>query len=367
MASTDASKKILGFKYQELVALHKCLTTNASQIFLECYGDVSDGKTSTEVKHSIDTEKELIDTHIDFWKTLFNIIDEYNSTYSTYDKFILHTTAKLRDTTIFSEWISYSGKLKRTKILSITPTDTIKKYYDAVKAFNSTDLERILSCFEIHAEQPSAKNYFNDKILAHPVIVKTLAKEEDRYAIVLFLLGYISEELIDANNFRWTININSFNENFQAQLKKYLIEDLIFPNIKRKYEVDTDTTYSFVKKIQDIKYDAKIGLAMSQYLSAQENQVSMIKSRFNLAEVLDEFDEEIEEEAFELKLTHNEYIKEEDNLIEKSKRYFDECIAKSENKTTIIGIKGIKPYYPKGRLYHCFEENKDLNWKLQKK
>ena len=76
----DASTKILGFKYQEMVALKECFEAkDGTKIYLECLGDVSDGKISTEVKHSINDDKKLIDTHIDFWKTLSNIITEYDA------------------------------------------------------------------------------------------------------------------------------------------------------------------------------------------------------------------------------------------------------------------------------------------------
>lgn len=67
MSNKDASTKILGFKYQETVALIKCLEAkNNTTIYLECFGDISDGETATELKHSIDGKKELYNTHLDF-------------------------------------------------------------------------------------------------------------------------------------------------------------------------------------------------------------------------------------------------------------------------------------------------------------
>jgi len=156
----DASTKILGFKYQEMVALKECFEAkDGTKIYLECLGDVSDGKTSIEVKNSIDDNKKLIDTHRDFWKTLSNIIDEYD-TFRFYDKFILHTTAEIKKGSIFDGWEDLSKSVKAKKVNAVKSNETIKKYYDNVISFDKEKLKIILDKFVIKDKQESAKEYY---------------------------------------------------------------------------------------------------------------------------------------------------------------------------------------------------------------
>lgn len=197
-SKSDASTKILGFKYQEMVALKECFEAkDGTKIYLECLGDVSDGKTSTEVKHSIKDDKKLIDTHIYFWKTLHNIIEEYD-TFRFYDEFILHTTAEIKKNSIFEDWETLEKSVKKTKVISVTSNETIKTYYNKVKDFNATELENILDKFKIKDNQKSAKEYYIDILVNHSAI-KNIIKEPDRKLFLCSLLGYISFELIKSD------------------------------------------------------------------------------------------------------------------------------------------------------------------------
>ena len=86
----DASTKILGFKYQEMVALKECFEAkDGTKIYLECLGDVSDGKISTEVKHSINDDKKLIDAI-----TAEDIANSINIDLSTYNYSAAYATKK---------------------------------------------------------------------------------------------------------------------------------------------------------------------------------------------------------------------------------------------------------------------------------
>lgn len=177
-SKSDASTKIVGFKYQEMVALKECFEAkDGTKIYLECFGDVSDGKTSTEVKHSTDVGKKLIDTHIDFWKTLSNIITEYD-TFRFYDKFILHTTAKIKEGSIFEGWVHLDKSEKEKKINAVKSNDTIGEYYDNVTSFDQESLQNILEKFEIKDNQKSAKDYYKDILLNHIAIINMVKEEK---------------------------------------------------------------------------------------------------------------------------------------------------------------------------------------------
>lgn len=362
---SDATKNILGFKYQEMVALNECFEAeDGKKIYLECLGDVSDGKTSTEVKHSIDDEKKLIDTHIDFWKTLSNILTEYD-TFRFYDKFILHTTAEIKVGSIFEKWKELNKTDKKKKILAVTSNETIKAYFDNVRSFDKNELENLLEKFEIKDNQETAKEYYKEILLKHSAI-KNIIREPNREQILCSLLGYISRELIVSETYVWEIDIDSFRDNFQSYANQYQIEDLNFPISNAAADITTKDNFHFVKKLENIQYERKIGISMDNYLKASESQIKIIEARTSLCENLDNYDDDIKDLILELKDSHLDQLTEKCDTKEKSRRFFDDSIGQVSSKTTIEGIRNIRPYYPKGRLLHNIEiRTIDINLKSE--
>ena len=364
-SKSDASTKILGFKYQEMVALKECFEAkDGTKIYLECLGDVSDGKTSTEVKHSIKDDKKLINTHIDFWKTLSNILTEYD-TFRFYDKFFLHTTAEVKKDSIFKKWNDLNKSEKLKKIIAIQSNDTIKSFYDNVIAFDKKKLENILEKFEIKDNQKSAKEYYKDTLLNHSAI-KNIIKEHSREQFLCSLLGYISKELIHSETYIWEIDIDTFRENFQSYANQYQIDDLNFP-ISTATAVDsTKFNFHFVNELNNIQYQKKIGKAMDNYLKASESQRKILESRYSLSENLDNYDNDIKDVVLELKDSHLDQLTDKCDTKEKTRRFFDDSISQISSRTAIEGIRNIRPYYPKGRLLHNVEiKTIDINLKLE--
>lgn len=369
MSNKDASTKILGFKYQEMVALVKCLEAkNNTTIYLECFGDISDGETSTEMKHSIDDKKELYDTHIDFWKTLGNLV-ELKDDFENYNYFVLHTTAKIKIGSIFEEWANISEEEKETKVLSITPNATINPHFEKVRQCNSKDLRNILNRFTIEAEQKNANEYYKDILVEHHVITTSIPKENIE-AFVCLLLGYISSQLINSDDYQWKIDKNKFSIDFQFFSKNFKIDDLIFPNIKIDESKIIDNGYKFTNELKNIYYESKIGSALNDYFRAQINRIEILNSRKSLATNLDDYDDEILEEFYDLKNSFEDRLKTNlfNDHITESRRFYDEFLMNISNKKDLLGIKSetIKNYYPKGRTHHNIEENTDVTLKLDK-
>lgn len=364
----DASKKILGFKYQEMVALVKCLEAkDDTSIFLECYGDIADNKISIEIKHSIDTSKKLINTHIDFWKTIYNCLYNYE-TYKFYSKFILHTTADIKEDSIFCGWNEKQAKDKLADVLSIEATNTIADYVTYIKDSDKKILKELLDKFVINANEKSAQDYYVDILCNHPSVVNAL-KIEFRKSFINSLLGYISSKLIEADKYIWEINIYSFREEFQSYLKHYQIEDLIFPYSNKEVNISDQHEFKFIQELKDIEYDLKIGRAFKNYIKAADSQLMMITQRKSLSEALDRFDEAITELIEDNTIVHTDKLKTEQNydLNEKSRRFIDCTEEKVSAKKEILGVKAVEDYYPKGRFYHCLEENELFSCKLKDK
>lgn len=369
MSNSDASTKILGFEYQKMVALIKCLEAkNNTVIHLECFGDISDGNTSTETKHSINDGKELYDTHLDFWKTLGNII-ESKLDFKNYDNFILHTTAKIRVGSIFDGWNMLTDVEKETKILSIIPNETIKSYCNKAKSCDPTDLRSIFKRFKIEDEQKNAREFYRNILIQHPIITTPVPKIHIE-SFACFLLGYISEKLISSYDYIWKIDKNEFQIDFQVYLKNFLIDDLIFPNLKIDPTTISDKGYKFTTELKNIGYTSKIANALNDYFRANLNRIEIIKTRKSLAQSLDNFDDEISEHFSDLKITFenklglslfNDYKKE-------SRQFYDEHQTNISLKRDLYGVKSdtIKTYYPKGRTHHIIEECTITSWKLNK-
>lgn len=364
-SKSDASTNILGFKYQEMVALKECFEAkDGTKIYLECLGDVSDGKTSTEIKHSVNEEKKLIDTHIDFWKTLSNIITEYD-TFRFYDKFILHTTAEVKKDSIFEKWNDLKKADKQKKIITVKSNDTIKAYYDNVKEFDKNKLENLLEKFEIKDNQKSAKEYHKEILLNHSAI-KNIIREPNREQFLCSLLGYISQELIVSETYIWEIDVDSFRENFQSYANHYQIDYLNFPISNATADISNKDNFYFVKILENIQYERKIGNSMDNYLKASESQIKMIEARTSLCENLDNYDDDIKDVILELKDSHLDQLTENCDSNEKSRRFFDDSINQISSRTKIEGVINIRPYYPKGRLLHNIEiKTIDINLKSE--
>ncbi len=364
-SKSDASTKILGFKYQEMVALKECFEAkDGTKIYLECLGDISEGKTSIEVKHSINDDKKLIDTHIDFWKTLSNIITEYDK-FRFYNKFILHTTAEIKMGSILDEWEKLEKSDKKRKILGVKPNEKIKAHYANVKDFDKKELENLLDKFEIKDKQLSAKEYYKNILLEHPAVTNTIAPK-DREEFICSVFGYLSFQLVTGKNYTWTIDIDSFKDNFRAYSKKYQIDDLSFPISNATKDSVSKTNFHFVKALEDIGYDRKIGRSMDNYIRASESRIKMIETRTSLCENLDNFDDEIKDFTLELKDSHIDQITEQCDTKEKSKRFFDDSLMKVSSKTKIEGVTNTRSYYPKGRLLHNVEIKAiDINLKSE--
>lgn len=369
MSKSDASTKILGFEYQKMVALIKCLEAkNNTVVHLECFGDISDGETSIEVKNSINDKKELYDTHIDFWKTLGNII-ESKEDFKDYSSFILHTTAKIRVNSIFDGWNELTDVDKENRILSIISNETIKTYYNKAKSCASIDLKNILKRFRIEDEQKNAREYYKDILIEHPIITTSVPKIHIE-SFVCFLLGYISEKLISSNDYIWKIDKNEFQIDFQVHLKNFLIDDLIFPNLKIDPTTIIDKGYKFTSELKKINYESKVGNALNDYFRANLNRIDLLKARKSLAQSLDDYDEEISEFFTDLKITFENKLNFSlfNNYKEESRRFYDEHQFNISNKKDLLGVKSetIKSYYPKGRTHHNIEENPISSWTLKK-
>ena len=95
VVSNDATLKIIGFEYQKLWAIKCCLEAEAnSTIYIECLGDVCNGNVMLETKHH-NSEGHLTPQSVDFWKTLKNLIVDYEVLVRMFTIYISHNARNL--------------------------------------------------------------------------------------------------------------------------------------------------------------------------------------------------------------------------------------------------------------------------------
>ncbi|MBF4377469.1 hypothetical protein EAY46_31345, partial [Vibrio anguillarum] len=113
---------------------------------IECFGDVYDGQTFTEVKHHVE-EHNLASNSKDFWNTLKNLVVEDSS---MFEQIVLHTTSFISERSIFHGWNTRSPHEKLNIIKSHVPSSSIKPLYEKIfEDASDAELLSILSRFTI--------------------------------------------------------------------------------------------------------------------------------------------------------------------------------------------------------------------------
>lgn len=275
----------LGNLYQYLIALKICLESDDGELVnIEQYGDLTTADYNYEIKHHNDPNYALIDTHIDFWKSLSNWVDNRNTLIS-HSKFILLTSAIVKEDSTFKNWNSSTLTIKHQKILDIHSDikkskyeyKTIQPYLKNIFTFNNDYSEKelldVLSKVTIkHSFENAYALYEN--LLDHTAFL--FSKKNQRSSLVRSLIGFIVEKGILSPQ-EWDIEINEFRFFLQEQARKALNNEVLdFPDVELSTDIDEATLEkSFIKKIADIPYPEKISEAAINYTQTQNVLVIM--------------------------------------------------------------------------------------------
>jgi len=275
----------LGNLYQYLIALKICLESDDGELVnIEQYGDLTTADYNYEIKHHNDPNYALIDTHIDFWKSLSNWVDNRNTLIS-HSKFILLTSAIVKEDSTFKDWNSSKSDIKHQKILDIHSDikkskyeyKTIQSYLNNIFTFNNDYSEKelldVLSKVTIKHSFENAYSLY-ENLLDHTAFL--FSKKNQRSSLVRSLIGFIVEKGILSPQ-EWDIEINEFRSFLQEQARKSLNNEVLdFPDVELSTDIDEATLEkSFIKKIADIPYPEKINEAAINYTQTQNVLVIM--------------------------------------------------------------------------------------------
>lgn len=358
----NATPNILGFDYQKLVALERCLNGKENEIiWIECLGDIAHEGTSTEVKHHI-SETFLNDTHRDFWKTLHNlIIGEH--IYSEFSRFELLTTSKIKEESIFYNWNSLLKDEKLKILKKVSPTKTIEKYYSTMVSKEDKIITKIIDRLFILSSQPNIEEKIN--ILKKHT---TLFLIPDNYKVSFLekMLGYISLKAVENMNM-WHIEYNEFKREMIGFSMPYVKKDYPFPIIKKsEITCNNINKYYFVDELKTINIGEKMVTdAVIDYLRSEKSMLHLIKFHSSIAEHLEEFDDDLLQDMELLKLRHSTNLSLSDSSIadnipvKLSQSMYSDCLMLQLKN--IRNIQSIEKYYQKGRV-HSHVELKNFSW-----
>lgn len=362
--SNDSTKKQIGFEYQKLVALEYCLNAkNGEYVYIECYGDVQYGSESVEVKHH-EGESNLTSNSVDVWKTLKNLVIEYDKLKAN-DRFILHTTQNIPNDSIFHGWNQLTKNVKYRKLNNHPISATSKPFKEEVfnnKNISKSELLGILEKFVINSDEPTADQKFA-QLKEHSVF--KLIPDNFREAAIGVLIQSLVTKAIDNSN-KWEINITDFNSDLQFSLSKFTKDYTPFPFIKEPRREDANLTkgYKFIEKLNAISIKKNdLHQAFQDYVRSEEAYEEILKINPTLKNNIVIYEEEISsilqsEKNAALYHLSNESFK-DDSHIKKSQEIYFKCINNSHNE--ILGFKGTQRFFRNGRIQNI-NETSDFEW-----
>jgi hypothetical protein len=274
--SNDATLSKIGDIYQYLIALLKCFELQEGEsILIEVLGDVTKVSQKEsfqmEVKHH-SGDDNLIDRDIDFWKTLKNWANEFDSIRG-FDKLILYTTSNISEKSSFVDWNHKKAKekmliLKEIGQLKKPREETFRAIYNDIfyaATYSEKKLISILSKFEIQNQQSQIVS-INTDFNRHNKHIP----ENNRKKFIFSLLGLIIKGIQEPPHY-WEITYKDFEIMLQDITPTFMkAEKIPLPDDFSDMEISVDEEKEyhdkeFVKAIRNIQHDKEVPKAINDY------------------------------------------------------------------------------------------------------
>jgi len=350
--SNNATSKYLGYVYQVLIAIEQCFQANANEtIWIECFGDVYDGNTSTEVKHHL-KRTNLTNNSPEFWTTLKNLIVEDTDSFQS---FVLHTTSTIQVDSIFDGWNELSAASKYKILRDHTPITGIKDDYDTAMK-NEPKVKSILASLTIKSSQLGIKDKWKELVEDR---MFTLIPDQYKEDAFHWVYGYVHKKAI-ADYKQWHIKVNDFRQDCERGLKSYAQGNVPFPNVKNTEVEHHDKSFFFVEDMRKINFSEKpIERAVSDYLRAKKSELKLLEyAPVSMSEAIEAYDAEVLESLESRKMQASENIKPDDiNTLKafEASRSMYHCTLNSTH-THIMGVANTQKYFRDGRIHQQVNE-----------
>jgi hypothetical protein len=360
----DSTKKQLGFEYQKLIALEYCLyAKNGEHVYIECFGDVQFGNESIEVKHH-EGDSNLTSNSVDVWKTLKNLVIEYDKLKSN-DRFILHTTQNVPSDSIFYNWNQLTKAQKYKKLDDHSISATSKPFKDVIfdtKNISKPDLLGILDKYIIYSGEPKIEEKL-EQLKEHPTF--KIIDDKLKSAAIGVLHQWIIEKAI-GNSDKWEINITDFNSDLQFNLSKFTKDYIPFPSVKEPIRDDANLKkgYKFIEKLNAISIRKNdLHQAFQDYVRSENVYEEILKINPTLKDNIINYEEETNYSLHTEKSSASYHLSidsfKDDSHIRKSQEVYFKCIANPHNE--IQGFYGTQKFFRNGRIQNI-NETSDFEW-----
>ncbi|WP_457933926.1 hypothetical protein LOS73_15020 [Pseudoalteromonas sp. SCSIO 43210] len=362
--ANNATLKYLGYVYQVLIAIEKCFDAKPNEtIWIECFGDVYDGKTFTEVKHHVE-EHNLASNSKDFWNTLKNLVVEDSS---MFEKIVLHTTSFISESSIFHGWNTRSADEKLNIIKSHVPSPSIKSLYNKIfEGASDAELLRILSRFTIDQSREHVEDKWNSLLEARKL---KCVLEPYRDSIFHWIYSYVNKNAIEDHR-HWKVNINDFDDAFQFQVNRWSGDSIPFPVDRTDYDTEQHADgYLFLLEYKDIGLKGRDrGVALNDYFKAKNSEESLVDLKPDIMpEIIDNYLVDAVEKATGFKRQYSYEIDCEDLGTSKSNKAAREAYLEFHNSSVleVPEVSGTKPYFMRGKVHEAIN-NTAYTWKYNK-
>ncbi|OEF42270.1 hypothetical protein OAE_15480 [Vibrio cyclitrophicus 1F289] len=360
--SNQATPKYLGYVYQVLIAIEKCFEATPNQtIWIECFGDVYDGNTFTEVKHHCEGHN-LSSNSKDFWNTLKNLVVEDSE---QFEEIVLHTTSTISSSSIFYDWNGASPQGRLEKIKDFTPCSTTEPLYRKILNDSTDDeLLSIVSRFTINHSRMRVEEQWEQLLEMSKL---RCLKESYRESVLHWVYSYVNQRAIEDRHY-WRVNMNDFDDAFQYQVNRWGGDKIPFPDNNSQCVSNESNKFIFIDEYKDIGLRAvDRGVALNEYFQSKKSEESLIDLKPDIMpEIIEQYSIEVVSKARGYKSKASYDIDETDLGTKESQKasrdaYFDFC---NSSILELPDVSDTKAYFMKGKAHEAIN-NQKYTWKFK--
>lgn len=372
----DATDKVVGYFYQYWFAVSECLNLQGGSLVVENLGDITLLNDNSEIEKQYEIkfhegDKSLSDRNIDFWKTIYNWINNYDIS-SKCENLILHTTSTISKTSIFYSWNVCSKEEKYSRMLQIYKEDNERsketmraKYYETI--FAKENLSKLLSILDKQIIETQSDGFdFVEKKIMMASMLQVFSEPQKKMISNLLYANLISIPIIK-NNQNWSISYTELQKLINQLMEKMnfgglpVIEDIFNDKNPSIEESELYKEKKFIKEIQKIEYEDQIETAIRDYFKANINLDSYFKDYVSFEGEYNIYKKNLSEKINNLKMKRQLETSNE-TIINDSKKFYHEGLDSTPTTTLKFNSESIK----KGIVHNIVEEGK-ITWHLGEK
>ena len=225
----DATDQVVGYFYQYWFAVSECLNLQGGSLVIENLGDITLLNDNSEIEKQYEikfheSDKSLSDRNVDFWKTIYNWMNNYDIS-SKCENLILHTTSLISKKSIFFNWNLCSKEEKYSRMFQIYKEDTESsnestraKYYETI--FAKENYSKLLHILDKQIiETQSDGFYFVERKIMTSSMLQVFSNPQKEMLSKLLYANLINIPTIK-NNQGWSISYTELQKLVNQLMEK---------------------------------------------------------------------------------------------------------------------------------------------------